>query len=131
MRITLKCPKCGGATYVERDVYGIRQVCRHCGWQRDLGVGPSLSRTRIHKDDPPEVEDGCDVSPSCFCCPLPDCLWEVPRVRQAYVKGLKTLEIFEQYKHLGTQRAADITAAKLGMSSRGVYRALQRQRKAA
>jgi hypothetical protein len=131
MRISLRCPRCRGAVYVERDRFGPRLICRHCAWQRDLVLGPNLPHTRIHDDNPPEIEDGCDASPSCLCCPLPDCLWETPRSRAAIVKDRATLEVFERYKHLGTAKAAELAGAELGLSSRGVYRALERQRKAA
>jgi hypothetical protein len=94
-------------------------------------VGPSLPHARISVDEPPEVADGCNVSPSCFTCPLPDCKWEAPRARAAIIWDQQALALFSQHKELGTARAVVITARELGVSERRIYRMLQRQRPAA
>jgi hypothetical protein len=126
------CPKCRGALFLDNDHYGEFITCGSCGWSKDLPINEPLPASRLDEDaDRPGIDDGCNVSPSCFTCPLEECLWEVPRTRQAYIKDRQTLEVFKQYQHLGTQRAAEITGAQLGLSSRGIYRALQRQRNAA
>jgi hypothetical protein len=77
------------------------------------------------------VADGCAVSPSCFQCPLEDCLWESPITRRTILWDQNALEVFKQYKQLGTAKAAAATAKALTVSERRIYRALKRQRPAA
>jgi hypothetical protein len=131
VRIFSKCPKCQGSLYIERDQYGARQICRHCGWQRDLVIGQSLPLNREDADaDRPGFENGSNVSPSCFECPLPDCLYEKPITRRTLLWDQTALALFAQHQHLGTARAVVVTARELGVSERRVYRMLQRQRSA-
>ncbi len=117
--------------YLERDNFGARQVCRHCGWQRDLMLGPSLPHARISVDEPPSVADGCNISATCFKCLLKDCAWEAPMTRHTILWDRTALEVFAQHKRLGTTKAVILTARELGVSTRRIYRMLQRQRSAA
>ena len=32
----VRCPKCGGKIYFDRDYYGWYEKCLYCGWSRDL-----------------------------------------------------------------------------------------------
>jgi DNA-directed RNA polymerase subunit M/transcription elongation factor TFIIS len=126
------CPKCRGALFIGSDTYGQFITCSSCGWSKDLPADQPLPLHREDADaDRPGLQDGCNVSRSCYSCPLEECMWEQPTARKAYVQDQKTLEIFKQCQHLGTARAAVITGAQLGLSSRGVYRALKRSRSAA
>lgn len=79
------CPKCRGSTYLERDEYGFRLVCRHCGWHRDLPASKPLPRVKDLDADREAVPDGCSVSLTCFQCPLPDCLYQAPATRQSWL----------------------------------------------
>jgi hypothetical protein len=122
------CPKCGGALFIDNDTYGRYLTCANCGWSKDLSEGAQLPRSRIDDDtDRPGVADGCNISPSCFTCPLQECMWEHPTARKAYLTDQKTLEVFKQYQRLGTAQAAAVTAQALQLSTRGVYRMLKRQ----
>jgi hypothetical protein len=121
------CPKCKGAIFGDADKFGRYLSCVNCGWSKDLSEGAQLPRSRIDDDcDREGISDGCDISPSCFSCPLPECLWDQPKTRHTYLRDQKTLEIFQQYQHLGTAHAAVATAKELGTTDRSVYRMLQR-----
>jgi DNA-directed RNA polymerase subunit M/transcription elongation factor TFIIS len=125
------CPKCGGTILIGSDQYGQFLSCASCGWSKDLPVDKRLSRTRIHDDDPPEVQDGCNISASCFTCPLPDCLWEMPNSRLTYLWDQSALQVYAKHQHLGPAQAARLAAKELAVSERRIYRALQRRHQAA
>jgi hypothetical protein len=121
------CPKCKGALFIDRDNYGEYLTCSSCGWCKDLAESSQLPGFKLDEDsDRPGVADGCNVSPSCFTCPLPDCRWEAPTARIAYLKDQKTLEVFRHHQHLGTAQAARLTAEQLQTTDRSVYRMLKR-----
>jgi DNA-directed RNA polymerase subunit M/transcription elongation factor TFIIS len=121
------CPKCRGALFVDRDSYGRFLTCSNCGWQRDLAIDSPLPQAKDNVETDREgVEDGCDVAPSCFQCPLPDCLWETPNTRRAYLLDQRALAIYEQLKSLGTAKAVAVVARDLNVTKRTVYRALKR-----
>ena len=127
------CPKCKtGALFLDKDQHGPSITCGNCGWQRDLAIDKPLPQA---KDDPETaregIEDGCNVSRSCFTCPLEDCLWETPATRRTYLWDENALAIFEQYKQLGTAKAVAAVAEGLKVSERRVYWMLKRQRRAA
>jgi hypothetical protein len=122
------CPKCGGAVSAERDQYGLYVHCLICGWERDLTPRPPLLKTADHPSENVRAPDlGCSVSQSCFQCPLPDCKYDVPSARDAYLRDQALLAVFRQYQHLGTTAAAALTAEAVGTSDRSVYRALGRR----
>jgi hypothetical protein len=121
------CPKCRGALFVGEDAYGQFLRCAHCGWQRDLAIDSPLPPAKEDADaDREGIPDGCNVSPSCFTCPLEDCKWETPTARRAYLWDQNALVLFEQHKHLGTNRAVAAVAEVLKVAERTVYRALKR-----
>jgi hypothetical protein len=121
------CPKCKGALFIDRDNYGKYLTCSSCGWCKDLAESSQLPRSRIDEDaDREGVPDGCNVSPSCFSCPLPECMWEQPITRKAYLRDVKTLEVFKQHQHLGTAQAAQAAAEQMRLTERSVYRMLKR-----
>jgi DNA-directed RNA polymerase subunit M/transcription elongation factor TFIIS len=121
------CPKCKGAIFIDRDDYGKYLSCVNCGWSKDLAESSQLPRSRIDEEaDRPSTPDGCNISPSCFECPLPDCKWDSPNARYAYLKDLKTLAVFQSYQHLGVAHAALATATQLHTTERSIYRMLKR-----
>ncbi len=121
------CPKCQGALLIDADEYGRFFSCLNCGWAKDLSQGTQLPRSRTDDDtDRPGVADGCNISPSCFTCPLSDCLWEHPTARQAYIKDRQTLAVFNNYRHLGIAEAARAAAQQSQITERSVYRMLKR-----
>jgi hypothetical protein len=108
----------------QRDIY----TCGTCGWGRDLAIDKPLPQAKDDVEtDRVGIEDGCDVSQSCFTCPLPDCLWETPTTRRAYLWDQTALALFEQYKYLGTAKAAAAAAKELTVTVRTIYRALKRR----
>jgi hypothetical protein len=123
------CPKCKtGTLFINQDEYGKLLVCANCGWQRDLVIDQPLPPAKNAPEaDREGIEDGCNVSQSCFTCPLPDCLWETPTTRRAYLWDQTALALFEQYKYLGTAKAVAAVADGLKVSKRTVYRALKRR----
>jgi DNA-directed RNA polymerase subunit M/transcription elongation factor TFIIS len=120
------CPKCKGALFVGSDTYGHYLTCANCGWNRDLNSGSPLPKVNDNEADREGIEDGCNIAPSCFQCPLPDCWWETPTARRAYLWDLSALALFEQYKYLGTAKAVAVVAEDLKVGARTVYRALKR-----
>jgi hypothetical protein len=32
----IRCPKCGGRTFFDKDLYGWYEKCLYCGWTHDL-----------------------------------------------------------------------------------------------
>jgi hypothetical protein len=122
------CPKCRtGALFLDRDTYGSFITCSNCGWHRDLAVDKPLPPAKDNVEaDREGVEDGCNVASSCFLCPLPDCLWETPNTRRAYLLDQRALAIYERLKSLGTPKAVAVMARDLNVTERTIYRALKR-----
>ena len=120
------CPKCKGTLFLSRDTYGKYLTCGNCGWNKDIVQGSPLPKVTDSEADREGIADGCNISPSCFLCPLPDCAWETPTARRAYLWDQNALALFEQYKHLGTAKAVAAVADGLKVSERRIYRALKR-----
>jgi hypothetical protein len=122
------CPKCEtGALFQDRDYYGTFLTCANCGWSKDLAIDSPLPPAKEDAAaDRDGISDGCNISPSCFTCPLPDCLWETPTARRAYLWDQSALALFEQYKYLGTAQAVTAVAEELKVTGRTIYRALKR-----
>ena len=96
----INCPKCQGTLFIRRDEYGPYVSCIQCGWCRDAGVGRPYPKARDEDQDSlPSVGNGCQVSPSCFQCPLPDCLWEQGTARAAYARDREILAEYQQHQH--------------------------------
>jgi hypothetical protein len=122
------CPKCRGALFVSEDAYGPYLTCSSCGWQRDLAIDSPLPPGKENPETGREgIPDGCNIAPSCFQCPLPDCLWETPTARRAYLWDQSALALFERHKHLGTAKAVAVVAEELQVAGRTVYRMLVRR----
>ena len=69
--------------------------------------------------------DGCEVISSCLECPLEQCLHEIPRGMQRYLRERRDARI------AGLRRAGKSTgeiACYLGVSQRTVQRALAREK---
>jgi hypothetical protein len=122
------CPKCRtGDLFLDKDNYGAFIDCANCGWSKGLAIDKPLPKVYDTEADRVSVPDGCAVSPSCFTCPLEDCLWESPITRHTYLWDQTALALFEQYKGLGTAKAVAAVADGLKVSERRVYRALKRR----
>jgi hypothetical protein len=124
------CPKCRGAVYLDEDTYGKFLTCASCGWNKDLVPGEPLSGTG-GQDPERKLEDGCEASPSCFECPLPECLIDQPQALCQYLWDRRFQESYQRHRHLGTQKAVAAVALELDVTTRSVYRALARLRQAA
>jgi hypothetical protein len=123
------CPKCRtGALFLDKDNYGPFISCGHCGWSKDLAIDKPLPKAKNDPEtDRKGIPDGCNVSPSCFTCPLEDCLWETPTARLAYLWDQSALALFAQHQHLGTAQAVAAVAKTMEVTERTVYRALKRR----
>lgn len=119
-------PKCGGTLFAGEDAYGNFLTCAHCGWHKDLTPGKPITKVADQEADRPGVSDGCNVSPSCFACPLEDCRWEAPSSRRIYQRDLLALELFKRHQHLGVTQAVALAEKKVGVSERSIYRMLKR-----
>jgi hypothetical protein len=79
------------------------------------------------RDLPPEYEhykdQGCEYAPSCLDCPFPQCLYDEPRGRQRWLKGLRNREITRLYK---TGQKVTELAVMFDISERTVQRALKK-----
>ena len=77
-------------------------------------------------DLPPEYcryrDEGCEYAQSCLKCPFPQCLYEEPRGRQRWMKGLRNKEIHRLYA--GGRKIKDL-ALIFGVSERTIQRALK------
>lgn len=91
----------------------------------------------VHDLDRPDPLDGfpsCIISPSCFECPLPDCLYTLnPSQRQRYntlVRDRQAVKILAGFRaNYPMEEAVQLTAEQLGVNRRTVYRAVARLRK--
>ena len=72
-------------------------------------------------------DTGCDVSPSCFTCPLPQCKYDDPVAYQAYLQRQRDLKLVAMYEEGDPVHKV---ATRGGVSPRTVHRALERIRNA-
>ena len=83
--------------------------------------------TRIEADLPPEYcqyrDKGCDLADSCLKCPLPQCIYDVPRGRQHWLKKLRDREIARLFSSEG--KGVKELALMFGLSRRTIHRALR------
>jgi hypothetical protein len=72
------CPKCQGDLYLRSDEFGKYRSCLQCGksWEPDAGSVVPQAWEREAGEKLPVLHDGCLLSPSCFDCPLPECVFE-------------------------------------------------------
>ena len=77
-------------------------------------------------DLPPEYcryrDEGCEYAKSCLRCPFPQCLYDEPRGRQRWMKGLRNREINRLFS--GGRKIKEL-ALMFGVSQRTIQRALK------
>jgi len=77
-------------------------------------------------DLPPEYcrykDEGCEYAVSCLGCPFPQCLYDEPRGRQRWMKGLRNKEINRLFRD---GRRVKELALMFGVSLRTIQRALK------
>jgi hypothetical protein len=69
-------------------------------------------------------DDGCELASSCLNCPFPCCVYEIPRGKQAFIKGQRDSEIAKLF--LEGNRNVPELARHFAVSVRTVQRVLQR-----
>ena len=78
-------------------------------------------------DLPPEYcnyrDEGCDFADSCLNCPFPQCLYDQPRGKQRWFKGLRNEEIARLFSNEG--KGVKELASIFGLSQRTIQRALK------
>lgn len=78
-------------------------------------------------DMPPEYcryrDEGCELASSCLNCPFPRCIYEQPRGRQRWLKGLRDREMVRLANSEGM--GIKELALRFGVSERTVQRALK------
>ena len=78
-------------------------------------------------DLPPEYchyrDEGCEFAESCLGCPFPQCLYDEPRGKQRWLKGLRDKEIARLFSsgEWGVKELASL----FGLSQRTIQRALK------
>jgi len=81
-------------------------------------------------DLPPEYcryrDEGCEYARSCLRCPFPQCLYDEPRGRQRWMKGLRNREINRLFS--GGRKIKEL-ALMFGVSQRTIQRALKDSKK--
>lgn len=87
------------------------------------------SRPRLRGDHLPEEtryrDDGCDISESCFTCPLPRCRYEEPGGLRALLNESRDREIVQlRLKGMPVEELAD----RFGVSRRTVFRVIGTRR---
>jgi AraC-like DNA-binding protein len=70
-------------------------------------------------------DEGCVVAPSCLNCPLPVCIYDIPRGKQRHFKEIRDQEIKRLF-HQESKSTEEI-AQIFGVSERTVQRALKQR----
>ncbi len=70
-------------------------------------------------------DEGCAIAPSCLNCPLPVCIYDIPRGKQKHLKEIRDCEIRRLFLEEG--KDAEQIAQLFGVSKRTVQRALRQQ----
>jgi hypothetical protein len=93
-------------------------------------IKPHVTSQGLIEDKLPErtayKDDGCDVSDSCFVCPLWQCKYDDPFWYQQYRKNGRDSEVISVYKTEGA--TIHQLAQRFGVSARTIHRALRRAR---
>jgi hypothetical protein len=83
--------------------------------------------SHVEPDLPPEYchyrDEGCDLAKSCLNCPFPQCVYELPRGRQRWLKKQRNQEIARLFRSGG--KGVKELALMFGVSSRTIQRALK------
>lgn len=67
-------------------------------------------------------DEGCDFAASCLNCPFPQCLYEIPRGRQQWIKQARNTEVIRLFSQGWKVKEL---AVLFGVSQRTVQRALK------
>ena len=70
------------------------------------------------------ADTGCEVSPSCLRCPLPQCKYDDPVWYQQYRRQGRDLQVLEVHRTEGVTVLQ--LAQRFGLSQRTIHRALRR-----
>ena len=99
--------------------------------QKSRFSGTPIGRANTGLDLPPEYchyrDEGCEFADFCLNCPFPKCIYEQPRGRQQWLKGLRDREMVRLFTTGG--RGVKELALRFGVSQRTVQRALKRAKK--
>jgi hypothetical protein len=68
-------------------------------------------------------DEGCELSPSCLDCPLPDCIYDSPHGKRLLLKRRRDEELVSMYRRGGVTRKE--LARIYGLSVRSVQRILK------
>jgi AraC-like DNA-binding protein len=83
--------------------------------------------TENEPDLPPEYchyrDEGCEFADSCLNCPFPQCIYDEPRGKQRWLKGLRNREIAGLFSSRGW--GVKELASLFGLSQRTIQRALK------
>ena len=70
-------------------------------------------------------DEGCELSPTCLDCPLPDCIYDSPHGKQLLLKHRRNGEIAAMYRRSGVTRKE--LARTFRLSVRSVQRILKKE----
>lgn len=92
---------------------------------RPTPIRPRAPKPRVRHDALPEFtryrDDGCDISESCFTCPLPRCRYEEPGGLRSILNEQRDRQII-QLRMEGMP--VDALANRFGISRRTVFRVI-------
>ena len=144
----MTCPHCGSPMQQEDDGVSQYRLCRICGFMQHLDrsgavyapppekppAHGALHNQHVEESNPfldtREFQDGCKHSPSCFTCPLPECIYD----GNHHGKARAFLEAQRRLLWFGGKTegitAADVRAemVRSGCTERSAWRRAQRLR---
>ena len=68
------------------------------------------------------TDEGCEYARSCLACPFPQCLYDEPRGRQRWLKGVRNKEIRKMFSE---GRNVQELAILFGVCERTIQRAMK------
>ena len=108
-------------------------------------MAPTIDRRKIHRKLEGPIQDGywtaayqdtgCEYSPSCLECPLPVCKEDMTQTEQARLRATSPVyavhdRLCIEHPHLaGTVELMKMVGADVGLTTRTVWRYLERRRK--
>ena len=97
---------------------------------REIGDDGLVSKENINQDQPdfrPEYchyrDEGCEYADACLECPFPQCIYDEPRGRQRWLKGMRDQEIIRLFS--GGWKVKEL-ALLFGVSQRTIQRVVNR-----
>ena len=91
---------------------------------------PSTISSEITRETLPEHtqyrDEGCDISPSCLHCPLPQCRYDDPGWLRRETKSRRDLEVLQI--HEAEDLGPTDLARRFGLSRRPIHRILREHR---